>query len=74
MSAMKSVKASVATRRESSEERSEAARRKRTQRAKEKYRRLMGDRSGETAVRDSGMSYEKPPHWGDQLFTRNRRG
>ncbi|MDK8347376.1 MAG: hypothetical protein QP780_11075 [Brevibacterium sp. UMB1308B] len=63
----------MATRKGSSEEPSEAARRKRAQLAKEKYRRLLGNRSGETAAGDSGLSHEKPPHWGDQLFTRPER-
>lgn len=65
---------SVATRKGSSEEPSEAERQKRAQQAKEKYRRLLGNRSGETAAGDSGLPYEKPPHWGDQLFTRPDRG
>ncbi|EFG46894.1 hypothetical protein HMPREF0183_1893 [Brevibacterium mcbrellneri ATCC 49030] len=64
----------MATRKGSSEEPSESQRRKRAQQAKEKYRRLLGNRSGETVTGDSGLSHEKPPHWGDQLFTPPKRG
>ncbi|WP_146004667.1 hypothetical protein [Brevibacterium paucivorans] len=64
----------MTTRKGNSDEQSEAQRRKRAQLAKEKYRRLLGNRSGDTAASDSGLPYEKPPHWGDQLFTRPDRG
>lgn len=47
-------------------------RRERIRRAKEKYRRLVGNQSAESSGGSSTRD-ERPPHWGDQLFSREKQ-